>query len=142
MGLDMYLSLRKNEYKSSIRNDVENLYPEELSSFENAIKKRNFVSIQTKTDYQIGYWRKANAIHNWFVNKCANGVDDCRPIILQDEEIEGLLKVINKVLDDHSLAPQLLPTQNGFFFGDTNYDAWYFNELEYTKDILELHRFF
>ena len=27
---------------------------------------------------EAGYWRKANQIHGWFVNKCQDGVDDCQ----------------------------------------------------------------
>ena len=27
---------------------------------------------------EIGYWRKANQIHNWFVNRVQDGIDDCR----------------------------------------------------------------
>ena len=29
---------------------------------------------------EIGYWRKANAIHGWFVNNLADGVDECQQI--------------------------------------------------------------
>lgn len=27
---------------------------------------------------QVGYWRKANHIHNWFVENVQDGEDDCR----------------------------------------------------------------
>ena len=26
---------------------------------------------------RVGYWRKANQIHNWFVNRVQDGIDDC-----------------------------------------------------------------
>ena len=29
---------------------------------------------------EVGYWRKANAVHGWFVRECANGVDECQEI--------------------------------------------------------------
>ena len=29
--------------------------------------------------YDAGYWRKANAVHGWFVNHVQRGVDDCKP---------------------------------------------------------------
>lgn len=45
-----------------------------------------------------------------------------------------LLEDINIVLDDNSKAPELLPTQEGYFFGDTVYDEWYFKKLKYTRD--------
>lgn len=34
-------------------------------------------------------------------------------------------------------ASYLLPTRDGFFFGGTEYDEYYFKDLEDTKDILE-----
>jgi hypothetical protein len=31
----------------------------------------------------------------------------------------------------------LLPTQEGFFSGSTNYDQWYFDDITFTKETLE-----
>ncbi len=42
-----------------------------------------------------------------------------------------------KVQADHSLADALLPSANGFFFGNTDYDEWYYNDIENTIKILE-----
>jgi hypothetical protein len=41
------------------------------------------------------------------------------------------------VLADHSLAQELLPTQSGFFFGSTDYDEWYFSDVEDCKQQME-----
>ena len=30
-----------------------------------------------ETHEEVGYWRKANAIHGWFVRNVQNGKDDC-----------------------------------------------------------------
>ena len=141
MGLDMYLYLRKTDYKSRTRFEAKwsdpNLeYPKELKDFQNNIFERNFMSIDITTDYQIGYWRKANAIHNWFVQNCAKGVDDCSPITLRLKDIIDLQYACNQVLEDHYKAEELLPTTSGFFFGATDYDEWYFDELKYTADLL------
>lgn len=138
MGLDMYLYLRKHDYKSQHRfdNPTSNLYPEELKDFEKEISERNFASIFTNVDYQVGYWRKANAIHNWFVEQCADGVDNCQDILVPIEKAEELKALCEEVLKDHNKAKELLPTCDGFFFGTTEYDDWYFEDLEYTIDIL------
>lgn len=40
-------------------------------------------------------------------------------------------------IEDPTVAIDLLPTQSGFFFGSTEYDQWYYNDLVYTKDMLE-----
>jgi hypothetical protein len=30
-----------------------------------------------------------------------------------------------------------VPTQRGFFFGSTDYDQYYLEDIKYTKDVLE-----
>lgn len=42
-----------------------------------------------------------------------------------------------EVVRDPSVAKNLLPVQEGFFFGNTHYDEWYYIQLEDTKEILE-----
>lgn len=127
MGLDMYLELRKTEYSYS---DVD--YPEELELFKGYEDK----SIRKQTSYEVGYWRKANAIHNWFVNNCAGGEDNCQPIYVEVQSLIELHDICKKVKEDHSLADELLPTQAGFFFGSLAYDEWYFMQLDRTINIL------
>ena len=85
-------------------------------------------------------WRKANAIHAYIVSNHADG-DDCTPIELDRDSIKELRDRCTDVLSDRSLAPELLPTSSGFFFGSTEYDDWYFEELERTeKELTELLR--
>jgi hypothetical protein len=79
------------------------------------------------------YWRKANAIHNYIVQKHAGGVDECQRIVMSREDIRHLADTCTAVVNDRSLAPDLLPTTEGFFFGDTDYDDWYFEQLEHTE---------
>jgi hypothetical protein len=35
------------------------------------------------------------------------------------------------------LSDAILPTKSGFFFGNTEYDEYYYNEVKYTIEILE-----
>ena len=51
--------------------------------------------------------------------------------------MEELLELVNRVLADPKLAPELLPTGSGFFFGGTDYGDYYIDDLEYTKEIIE-----
>ena len=53
------------------------------------------------------------------------------------EDLENLLKVCNEVLAEPGDAEKKLPTQSGFFFGGTEYDEYYFNEVKYTKEVCE-----
>ena len=86
---------------------------------------------------EIGYWRKANAIHKWFVDNVQDGVDDCGDYKVTQEHLIQLHNTCNNVLADPNLAEQLLPTQGGFFFGETKYSMNYINDLEYTKRIID-----
>lgn len=53
---------------------------------------------------QVGYWRKANHIHNWFVNNVQNGEDDCNSYIVTKEKLINLLDVCKKVLEGSKLV--------------------------------------
>lgn len=86
----------------------------------------------------VGYWRKANAIHYWFVRNVQDCVDDNGALSYVDKEkLMGLLDICRQVKDDNSLAEKLLPTQSGYFFGSTEYDDYYFLMIDDTIDILE-----
>lgn len=135
MGLDMYLYLRK--YDSDLSHDldkVQDFYPQELLEIGKKHTKRNFLS--KTTEYQVGYWRKANAVHKYFVDNVADGVDDCKPMWVSDVTLKKLKNLCDAVLKDHDKAAKLLPTCEGFFFGGTEYDDWYFDDLKYTSELL------
>ena len=144
MGLDMYLNIRKEEYISKYSScpTLSLTYPEDITKFipqQDDSINGTFASVSRTTEYKVGYWRKANQIHNWFLEHCGPRdyetgelIDDCRPIEVPVGQLEELLETCKKVLEDHSLAGELLPTQKGFFFGSTEYDEYYFEDLEYT----------
>ena len=121
----------------------------------------------------VGYWRKANAIHGWFVRELADGVDKCQRIDVRRSDLvtlrdlcvnelhnrnnakptevsdyvlsedgteihtkimEAIKKEASKVsvaVTDDPLAPI-----NGFFFGSTEKDEWYYGQLDYTVDTI------
>ena len=145
MGLDMYLEIRKNEYCSKYHkdkgSDLKLEYPKDITDFI-PIQPDN-MTVSRITNYHVGYWRKANHIHNWFIENCAprdyggGPIDDCRPIEITVNKLEELLNACKQVLADHSLASSLLPTQAGFFFGSTDYDEGYFIDVEDTIKIIE-----
>ena len=125
MGLDMYLS-RKTFLWTEDREKVK------ITGV--GIKfKKGAVSYITE---EVGYWRKQNHIHRWFVTNCQSGVDDCREYYVEEEQLHELLNLCKEVLENHSKASDLLPVQQGFFFGSTAYDVWYFSGIEYTVKIL------
>ena len=133
----------------------------------------------TNSEYQeLGYWRKANAVHGWFVRECANGLDECQEIFVSREQLLKLRSDCNNALanrenavpnnEDNVVIKQpvgsrqdimnfimenmkaeqqkigttlvsddpLQPTA-GFFFGSTEKDEWYYNDLMETIDIID-----
>lgn len=88
--------------------------------------------------YKLMYWRKANQIHNWFIENCNNGVDNNngKYIKVTYKQIEELLETIRQVLDSEELAENILPTCSGCFFGGIDYDEYYFKDLKDTFETL------
>lgn len=90
---------------------------------------------------QAAYWRKANMIHKWFVDNVQNGVDDCGEYEVSHAKINELISLCEKVKTLQGITiiknESLLPTQEGFFFGSTEYDDDYFDGIEYTIYILK-----
>jgi hypothetical protein len=86
---------------------------------------------------EMGYWRKANQIHGWFVQNVQDGQDDCSAYKVTREQLEQLRNDCKEVLEDKTKAYKLLPPQNGFFFGSTDLDEWYFEQLNDTVNIID-----
>lgn len=87
---------------------------------------------------EVAYWRKANYIHKWFVDRVQGGVDDCRTHSEVTEDVlRDLVSTCKEVLANRNRAHELLPTMDGFFFGSTKYDDDYFREVESTVEKIE-----
>jgi len=141
MGLDMYLKAKKymspyfdKEDGTTIQQLNEMMLPEHLTAKDDPLDRG--ISIK-EVVAEVAYWRKANAIHGWFVDNCQDGVDECQESYVGREKLQELLEVVTKILDDNSLADELLPPQEGFFFGSNKVDEWYVQDLKFTKERLE-----
>lgn len=92
----------------------------------------------TKTLEEVAYWRKANQIRNWIVQNTEYEADaDCEEYLLNKETLENLVSDCKAVIAENTLADELLPTKSGFFFGSTEYDDWYFEDLKSTVKQVE-----
>jgi len=167
MGLDMYLN-KKTYVKNWEHNGKKNQH-------KITVKKGG----KTRTDIkperisyiteEVAYWRKFNALHGWFVNECANGVDECQSIYVGEDKLKELLELLKKVqmvinqselkvvvLKDwngedykqkvykcEKKIKELLPPTEGFFFGGYEVDEWYKNSVDETvttiEDLLKEH---
>ncbi|MED1125274.1 hypothetical protein [Bacillus atrophaeus] len=109
---------------------------EAANEFKPYIKKRGDFIIYFSPFEEIGYWRKANHIHAWFVDNVQNNVDDCGIYPVSKAQLKKLKGVCQLVLNNMDHAATLLPTQSGFFFGSTDYDEYYKRDVEDTMRIL------
>lgn len=164
MGLDMYLTAEK--YVSGWEHNRD---PE----FDKLVK---LIGIQPHAEspgitisVPVGYWRKANAIHRWFVEHVQGGKDECQRSYVKKKQLEELRAACTQVLNtvevvdgdvsqgtthypggtvtrhtkrgsvvaQKGIADQMLPTQSGFFFGRTDYDECYLQDLKDTVAIID-----
>lgn len=113
MGLDMYLKsgtgLREYDYKY----------------------------VEVVDEDEIGYWRKANAIHGWFVKNVQSDVDDCANYEVSREQLQNLRETVEQALDGPESAMHYLPPVSGFFFGSRGIDSWYFDDLRMTLEFID-----
>jgi len=79
---------------------------------------------------EVMYWRKANAIHNWFVRECQNGIDECQMVEVSKDKLTNL---INACENKTGLEPIA-----GFFFGSTDKDDYYYETLKETANSLKV----
>ena len=152
MGLDMYLYARKyvskHDYTNFKREDgVMPPVREEWETLKTLSPKGLMDNAQDfggiSISYPVGYWRKANAIHGWFVNVLADGEDECQEIPVNREDFVTLRDSCKAVLsagkDDmaEEAAEQSLEPTPGFFFGDPEIDEWYVESLKETIAIID-----
>lgn len=164
MGLDMYLYRRK--YVKNWEHNPDRKWS--ISVKLNGKEQKDSLPVSYVV-YDAGYWRKANAIHNWFIQNCAGGDHDRTTMYVGEEQLKELRDLCQKVVDTAVVKKgkvyvgtrwtpekgeekmyedgttivnageiaELLPTQSGFFFGSTDYDQWYLDDVKETISIID-----
>lgn len=178
MGLDMYINRKVRGYRKddgTVSTSMEDYKSDEFG-----------VGNCQTTETEVAYWRKANAIHQWFVDNVQDGRDECQEsdididtlkklrniclevfrrmkgqvlrvpkksmedfkkwyegkgkqrITIDPDHLDALEKVTDyHVVADASVCKELLPTQEGFFFGSTEYNGGYFYDLYKTIRMID-----
>ena len=136
MGLDMYLS-KKTYVQNWAHNKPEQHH--EVSVKRGGVIREDIQPQRiTYVEEQIAYWRKFNALHGWFIDNCANGVDDCKDVHVEMHKLEALLVLLKKINSNRETAADLLPPTQGFFFGSDEIDEWFWKDVESTIEMLEI----
>jgi hypothetical protein len=132
MGLDMYLTAKR--YVSEYNDADKEISTELMRHFPELTESQTVQEISVR----VGYWRKANAIHKWFVDHVQEGKDDCGNYYVSRDQLTALRDVCERVRDwPGKLAAEQLPTANGFFFGGTDYDEYYMQDVNNTIQIID-----
>lgn len=144
MGLDMFLNRSRD------------LSWDEIQGLKEKLPKAQNPILGIKEE--VAYWRKANQIHNFFMQKDVDGEDRIAKVGISD--IKKLLDICKRlkrelrletgkihigtkytkdgkeeqytdgeVIANPELAEALLPTRAGFFFGSTDYDGYYYEQI-------------
>lgn len=168
MGLDMYL--KANLFCAG---GYDHSRDEEKQMFHDLLRVVGIEPEKAEKSIEvsvtIGYWRKANAIHEWFVEHCQDGEDDCRDAYVSREKLEELKATCQRVLSEAKLKKGkilvatgwsaergeykdyrdgdvikntatiegILPTKSGFFFGGTDYNECYLQDVQDTIKIMD-----
>ena len=133
MGLDMYLI--KSTYIGAEYDH------RKISGTVSIFKDGKEIPIQLKRinciREKVGYWRKANAIHKWFVDNVQDGKDEGQEVEVSQKQLNDLLALCKQVKEMPELAIKLLPTMSGFFFGSADYEEGYMQNIDSTIEIIE-----
>lgn len=132
MGLDMFLTARRYISKYS--------EPEIANNIQSAVSNNIFIppgTIVNSVKIEVGYWRKANAIHKWFVDNVQNGVDECQETHVTKKDLIELRNLCDMIIKGEGRPEALLPTTSGFFFGSTEYNEMYMEDIRDTIKIID-----
>lgn len=159
-------------YKKTYVKNWDHMSPKELHKI--TVKQNGKIRKDIKPERicyiteEVAYWRKANAIHRWFVDNVQDGEDDCGEYYVSHEKLAELVElckdVVSKAImlegeivngytfDKNGKKPiivkgknivnkkeiaSILPAQEGFFFGSTDYDEYYLEDMKRTVEILK-----
>ena len=160
MGLDMYLNRKTyigGKYDDTAKWTIEFKRRDRLIS----IDKKKIVYIEEEQAYR----RKANQIHRWFVENVQDDEDDCKQYYVPKEMLDKLVERCKKVLEslegqilvekerpdkrhewqiekysvypNSEIAMELLPPQEWLFFGSSDVDEYYVQDLKDTIEQLK-----
>ena len=138
MGLDMYLSAKRYLWSDTDK-EVSTKVGEIIGVQGDTERRFNGSSLVVKEiALDAMYWRKANAIHGWFVNVVQGGEDDCNSYDVDREQLIALRDLCKDILEhpDAERDEDLDPIE-GFFFGSYDKDEWYFQDLKNTVEGLD-----
>lgn len=155
MAIDGYYSWieakeKGNEYADCTLKEwcgasIDNISEEAIKFYEKfATVKYYYWDTEHKYGYNqiyesVGYWRKANAIHQWFVDNVQNGVDDCDYYEVSQEQLDNLLHICSLIKEQCRMKKSKIANGEHFENGQwvTDYiDGEYIENPEIAEEYL------
>ena len=131
MGLDMYLEAKRHvapcdprtePTRRAIGTAIGYMPPKEKPGQDASLLEVSGVTVR------VGYWRKFDALHRWFVNNAQEGHDDCRPAFVSVDTLMDLEEKLEQVGDDPASASEHFTTDE-----DEALDE---DDVDYTLKVL------
>ena len=145
MGLDITFYKAKRSKDNETKERLEEISLEEIrktlaTEYIKSIDERNSKVIKeleeekenTNPWNKVAYFRKVNFLIAFFGDE-----ENCSNIEIDKYQVEDLIEACKEVLANHDKASFLLPTQAGLFFGSTDYDDLYFDDVQNVKEKFE-----
>ena len=149
MGLDMHLYKKIYVGEHYEHNGIKSEVKVHKTDKDGNVKTVSLDEPICSISIEVGYWRKANAIHGWFVKNIQEGNDDCGTYDVDVSQLKDLRDLCSKILTEYeiheklmgdkprALAEKLLPPTSGCFFGSYEYDEDYIQDLKDTVEIID-----
>lgn len=145
MGLDMYLVRKKKRTKLCYENTETIAYWRKANSIHGYIVSK-VVPKDIRDEYNGDYVYLSEKRLNLLLKKVNYLLDNIKLAdghitngFHMDKETGKFLPNIEegKVILNPKLCERVLPTTDGFFFGNQEYNEFYYNDLVHTKEVLE-----
>lgn len=149
MGLDQYLTKKyyigaEYEHNGISGEDFKLVKTQQLNGVEGkpiSVRSHTFpVKNLSEITYRVGYWRKANHIHKWFVDNVQNGEDDCGTYDVSLEKLKKLTFACRETLHRFEKAKKVVRERNRVSSEDKIINLLFTDEIyaDNVADITEL----
>ena len=131
MGLDQYVGVKR--HISSWRAKYEEVLMQDA-----ICKTLGAEGLKVNgVEFELQYFRKANWIHGWFAQHAPEDWHG-ESFDVPRENIQELRKICAEILEkrDDELSAELLPGMQGFFFGDSNVDSYFYETVQQMYDAI------
>lgn len=108
MGLDQYLTAEVSLGGYNWSPEHERLDAETIVQATNLDHVWSDMARRVEVRVHVAYWRKANAIHRWFVENCQGGVDDCGTYPVTKADLRRLHETCVIVLASSEMVPDMV----------------------------------